>query len=83
MRPPKAPLGFFDRRFALRGLREIAGDHNRLAACGFHLRSDWRNRRGIATKERQLATLGGESMGDRGAHPLGGTRDHHDAVFKR
>ena len=36
-----------------------------------------------ASDEPQPATLAREGVGDRCTHAFGGTRDHHDAVFKR
>ena len=51
-------------------------------AKGFRLVGDRRNRRGVASQQRQFAALGSESMRDGSAHPFGRACNHHDSILK-
>jgi hypothetical protein len=78
----KGRLGHLNGRIALSGIGQVAGDHDGLAAKGFRLVGDRRNRRGVASQQRQFAALGSESMRDGSAHPFGRACNHHDSILK-
>ena len=83
MRPPNSALLWPRGGFALLGIGEVAGDHDRLAAAGFDLAATG----SIAAVSRPISASlqpsRGEGVGDGGAHALGRAGDEGDAIFKR